>query len=316
MNPLVSIMDFKGRDILSLFEFTRRDIEKVFKVADKLEPVVKKRTRITILKDKVLGTLFFQPSTRTRLSFESAMLRLGGAVTGFADAKVSRAGDKFQESIADTAKVIENYVDAVAIRHFQDGVAAEFAKHITIPVINGGDGQNEHPTQGLLDLITIKKELGRINGIDIIIIGDMIEERAIHSLLYGLAKFDDVKVHLVSPDNQRLPQAYKKNLNELNLKYDEGNSIYGLVENADVIYSDGIKTSKEGAITPDQYIVDAKKLVKAKRDMIVMHPLPRLDELSEDVDSTPHARYFKETMYGVIARMAVLTLVFGREEKL
>jgi aspartate carbamoyltransferase catalytic subunit len=309
-------MNFKGGDVLGLSEFSRKDIEKVFRVANKLESVVKKRTRIVILKDKILGTLFFQPSTRTRLSFESAMLRLGGVVTGFADAKVSRAGDKYQESMADTAKVIENYVDAVAMRHFQDGATAEFAKHAAIPVINGGDGQNEHPSQGLMDLYTIKKEIGRIDGIDIIITGDMIEERAIHSLLYGLAKFDDVVVHLISPDNLRLPEGFKRNLNAMGLKYDERNSIYGLVENADVIYSDGIKTSKEGAITPDQYIVNAKKLEKAKRDMIVMHPLPRLDELSEDVDLTPHARYFKETMYGVITRMAILTLVFGREEKL
>ena len=309
-------MDFEGRDILSLLDFSREDIEKVFEVADKLEHIVNQRTRIDILKDKILGTLFFQPSTRTRLSFESAMLRLGGGVTGFADAKVSRAGDKYKESIADTARVIENYVDAVAMRHYEDGMPAEFAKYAEVPVINGGDGSNEHPTQGLLDLYTIKKELGRIDDIEIVILGDMIVERAIHSLLYGLAKFDDVKVHLVSPENQRLPSEFKKNLNEMNFNYDESNSVYKFIDKADVIYSDGIKQKRGDAPTPDQYVVNAKKLEKAKKDLIVLHPLPRLDELSDDVDFTPHARYFEETKYGVITRMALLTLIFGRENKI
>jgi len=309
-------MDFEDRDVLSLLNFSREDIEKVFEVADRLEYVVEKRTRLDVLKDKVLGALFFQPSTRTRLSFESAMLRLGGAVTGFADAKVSRAGDKYKESIADTARVIENYVDVVAIRHYNEGVPAEFAKYAEIPVINAGDGSNEHPTQGLLDLYTIKKELGRIDNIDIIMTGDMRVERAIHSLLYGLAKFDDVIVHLISPEDQRLPQKFKENLDELDLKYDESNNINKFINETDVIYSDGIKQSREDAATPDQYIVNAKKLKTAKKDMIVMHPLPRLDELSRDVDFLPYARYFEETRYGVITRMALLTLLFGREKKI
>jgi len=307
-------MYFEGRDILSLLDFSRGDIEKVFEVADRLEYVVKKRTRLDILKDKILGTLFFQPSTRTRLSFESAMLRLGGAVTGFADAKVSRAGDKYKESIADTARVIENYVDAVAMRHYDEGVPAEFAKYVEIPVINGGDGTHEHPTQALLDLYTIKKELGRLDNIEIIMSGDMSFERANHSLLYGFAKFDNVKVHLVCPEDQRLLEEYRVNIDKMSLTYDEPSTITQYIKTADVIYSNGI-IRERGMATPEEYVTNAKKLRDAKKELIVMHPLPRLDELREDVDSTPHARYFEETRYGVITRMALLTLIFGREKK-
>jgi len=309
-------MDFEGRDILSLLDFSREDIEKVFEVADKLEHIVNQRTRIDILKDKILGTLFFQPSTRTRLSFESAMLRLGGGVTGFADAKVSRAGDKYKESIADTARVIENYVDAVAMRHYEDGMPAEFAKYAEIPVINGGDGSNEHPTQGLLDLYTIKKELGRIDDIEILIVSDMKNERVIPSLLYGLAKFDDVKVHLLSPEEFKLKKEVYDNIKKMKLDYNEINNLEEVIDKVDVIYSNVIREKRGDAPTPDQYVVNAKKLEKAKKDLIVLHPLPRLDELSDDVDFTPHARYFEETKYGVITRMALLTLIFGRENKL
>jgi len=308
-------MDFEGRDILSLLDFSREDIEKVFEVADKLEYVVNERTRLDILKDKVLGTLFFQPSTRTRLSFESAMLRLGGVITGFADAKVSRAGDKYKESIADTARVIENYVDAVAMRHYNEGVPAEFAKYVETPVINGGDGSNEHPTQGLLDLYTIKKELDRLDNIEVIMIGDMSFERVNHSLLYGFAKFDNITVHLVCPEDQRLPKEYRVNLDKMGLTYDEPNAVTQYIKTADVIYSNGI-IRERGMATPEEYVTNAKKLREAKKGLIVMHPLPRLDELREDVDSTPHARYFEEARYGVITRMALLTMIFGREKKI
>lgn len=309
-------MDFEGRDILSLLNFSREDIEKVFEVADRLEYVVEKRTRLDVLKDKILGTLFFQPSTRTRLSFESAMLRLGGGVTGFADAKVSRAGDKYKETIADTARVIENYVDAVAMRHYDEGVPAEFAKYVEISVINGGDGSNEHPTQGLLDLYTIKKELGRVEGIKMVVVSDMRNERVIPSLLYGLAKFDDVKVYLLAPENLRLREEVFENIKKLKLKYDEIGDIREVVDNIDVIYSNVIKEKRSNTKTPSKYVVNAKKLKNAKKNMIVMHPLPRLDELSEDVDTLPHAKYFKETRYGVITRMALLTLIFGREKEI
>lgn len=308
-------MEFSGRDILSLLDFSREDIETVFRVADKLGYVVEERTRLDLLKDKVMATLFYEASTRTRLSFESAMLRLGGAVTGFADAKVSRAGDRFKEALADTARVVENYADVVVMRHFESGATAEFAKHSSVPVISGGDGTNEHPTQGLLDLYTMKRELGKIDGKEILIVSDMKTERAIHSLLYGLARFDDVNVYLLAPDDSKLSRDVRENISQLGLRCTDLNDMNEVMGKVDVIYSNTIIQPVMNEVrrtTPDTFVLNASKLETAKSSMIVMHPLPRLDELNEDVDRSPHAKFFEETKYGVITRMALLCLVFGR----
>jgi aspartate carbamoyltransferase catalytic subunit len=306
-------LGFEGRDILSVLDFSRQDIETVFEASDKLEHIVKERTRVDILRDKIMASLFFEPSTRTRLSFESAMLRLGGGVTGFADAKVSRAGDRYQETLADTARVIENYADVVVMRHYENGAAAEFARHADVPVINAGDGTNEHPTQALLDLYTIRKEVGRIDNIQVAIISDMKNERVIPSLLYGLAKFDDVGVYLLAPENLRLNEEVFQNIRKLGLQHREIADLMEVVSKVDVIYSNVIRERRaDSDVTPAAYVVTAKKLREMKRNAIIMHPLPRLDELSEDVDTLPHARYFQETKYGVITRMALLSLIFGK----
>jgi aspartate carbamoyltransferase catalytic subunit len=308
-------LEFSGRDIVSLLDFSRDGIEKVFSVSDSLEYVVKNRTRLELLKDKVMAALFYEASTRTRLSFECAMLRLGGAVTGFADARVSRAGDRFRERLADTARVVENYADVVVIRHHENGAPAEFARHANVPVISGGDGTNEHPTQGLLDLYTVKKELGEIDGKDILISSDMKNERAVHSLLFGLAKFDDVTVYLLAPDDLKLSRHVRESISRQGLRCTDVSDLNQVIGKVDVVYSDTIiqpTFNETRRATPDRFILNASKLEKAKDNMIVLHPLPRLDELSDDVDMSPHAKFFEQTKYGVITRMALLCLIFGR----
>jgi len=304
------VASFKNRDVLSILDLSRKDIECIFATADKLEYLVTKRKRNTILKDKILGSLFFQSSTRTRLSFESAMQRLGGTVIGWAEAKQSRAGDSYQETLADTARVVQSYADVIAMRHPNNGAPEEFAKWAEIPVINGGDGTNEHPTQALLDLYTIKKDKGRIDGLKVLMIGDMVTERVLHSLPYALAKFEDTSVYSLAPKGLRMPKEYRDEFRKLNLHYEEVESMEDVIKDVDVIYSCTVVHNRHD-ITKEPYRVTLKKLKSARSDVIVLNPLPRLDELAEDVDDTPYQRYFHQPLNGVIIRMALFALVLG-----
>jgi len=307
-------MEFEGRDILSMINLSRKEIEQIFAVAKKMESIPVDRTEKNVLHDKILATLFFQPSTRTRLSFESAMHRLGGAVIGWASPEVSRAGDAYEETLMDTALMIEKYADVVAIRHSQVGVPAKFAESASIPVINAGDGYGdecEHPTQALLDLYTILKERGSIDGLRLLMTGDM-NQRTHHSLGYGLAKFDDVQVYLFSPQNLALPKRVRQNFDNLGLKYKEVDNMDNLIRSVDVIYALGPAKARSQLPTEDRFRIGLKKLVSAKKSIIVMHPLPRLDEVDTDLDNTSHAKYFVQALNGVIIRMALLALVLGR----
>jgi aspartate carbamoyltransferase catalytic subunit len=313
---------FMGRDILSLKGFERSEFTRVFEVADRLAPIARDRKRSDLLKDKTMVTAFYQPSTRTRLAHEAAMLRLGGAVTGFSDAKMTRAGDFYQESIKDTVHMLEYYGDVIVMRHFQQGAPAEAARWSSIPVINAGDGWGEHPTQVLTDLYTITKEKGRLDGLNFLLIGDM-RMRTMHSISYAMTQFDIFATYVAPPEMSLTPE-FKKELDELNLNYKEAAHVEKAIGEADVIYMEPVvqpdytksRDERQGqvSLTPANYQVTRALLRKAKPDAIVLHSLPRMDELLEEVDATRHARYWEEAFNGVVVRMALLALVLGKME--
>lgn len=309
--------NLEGRNILSIKDFNREEIEYIFEITQKMEPIVKNRSKTSILKDKILATLFFQPSTRTRLSFESAMQRLGGSVLGFANPEVSRAGDWTAETLTDTARMVNSYADVVAMRHFQSGRVDEYASASDIPVINCGDGANEHPTQGLLDLYTIKKERGKIDGTNILIMAK--STRATHSLCFGLTKFHDVTINHLSPENVRLPESVKEYIRASDASFNEITSMNKVMDETDVIYVVNVwpydkfgKGLKKGEVA-DKYRLGLDKLTGVKDDLLILHPLPRLDELPTEVDSTPYAKYFDQAANGVYIRMALLALLLGKK---
>ncbi len=313
---------FAGRDILSLKGFERNEYFRVFEVCDRLAPFARDRKKSDLLAEKILVTAFYQPSTRTRLAHEAAMLRLGGSVTGFSDAKMTRAGDFYQESIKDTVHMLEYYGDVIVMRHFQQGAPAEAARWASIPVINAGDGWGEHPTQVLTDLYTILKEKGRLDGLHFILVGDM-RMRTMHSMSYAMSQFD-IDATYISPPEMSLTKEFKAELDELSLNYREVKHIEDVIADGDVIYMEPVvqpdytkgRDEREGEVgrTPPNYQVTKALMRKARPDSIVLHSLPRMDELLEDVDDTRHARYWSEAYNGVVMRMALLALVLGAME--
>jgi len=314
---------FAGRDILSLKDIERHEFERIFDVAKKLAPIAKNRKNVDLLKEKTLVTAFYQPSTRTRLAHESAMLRLGGAVTGFSDAKMTRAGDFYMESIKDTFKMLENYGDVIVVRHFQKGAPHEAAKWASVPIINGGDGWGEHPTQILTDLYTILTERGTLDGLKWVAVGDM-RMRTMHSLGHALSQFD-CPITFVAPEEMRMPDEYKDDFKANSLDFKEVDDVRGVIADADVILVEPVvqpdytksRDERDGdvALTPPQYQITKELLeTKAKSDAVLLHSLPRMDDIPADVDQTRWARYWKEGFNGVVMRMALLALVLGAEE--
>ena len=313
---------FAGRDILSLKGFERAEYFRVFEVADRLAPIARDRRNSDLLAKKILVTAFYQPSTRTRLAHEAAMLRLGGKVTGFADPKMTRAGDFYQESIKDTEHMLEYYGDVIVMRHFQQGAPAEAARWSSIPVINAGDGWGEHPTQVLTDLYTVFKERGSLDGLHFVLVGDM-RMRTMHSISYALSQFD-IQASYIAPPEMSLTPEFKKEIDGLNVRYREVEHIDQVIEQADVIYMEPVvqpdytksrdERAGEVGMTPANYQVTKALLKRAKPDCIVLHSLPRMDELLPEVDDTGHARYWIEAFNGVVVRMALLSLVLGAME--
>lgn len=313
---------FAGRDILSLRGFERPEYFQVFEVADRLAPIARDRRNSDLLASKILVSAFYQPSTRTRLAHEAAMLRLGGKVTGFADPKMTRAGDFYQESIKDTVHMLEYYGDVIVMRHFQQGAPAEAAKWSSVPVINAGDGWGEHPTQVLTDLYTIFKEKGRLDGLHFALVGDM-RMRTMHSMSYAMSQFD-IEASYISPPDMSLTEEFKREIDALNVSYQEVEHIEQVIAKADVIYMEPVvqpdytkaRDERAGSVgmTPANYQVTMALMKKAKRDCIVLHSLPRMDELLPEVDDTGHARYWIEAFNGVVMRMALLSLVLGAME--
>jgi aspartate carbamoyltransferase catalytic subunit len=314
---------FAGRDILSLKDFERAEFMHVFEVAAGLESIARGRRNTDLLADKTLVTAFYQPSTRTRLAHEAAMHRLGGHVLGFADPRMTRAGDFYQESIKDTVHMLEYYGDCIVMRHFQQGAPAEAARWASVPVINAGDGWGEHPTQVLTDLFTVQRELGSVDGLTFLCVGDM-RMRTMHSLGYALTRFD-CRAIFVAPPEMSLTDDFRAELTQRNLVFEEANHVAEVIDQADVIYMEPVvqadyTRSREEAgggkgLTPENYKVTRELLAaRGRSDAIILHSLPRMDELPADVDDTRHARYWEEAFNGVVMRMALLALVLGATE--
>jgi aspartate carbamoyltransferase catalytic subunit len=309
----VSKLEFKGRDLISIKDFTREEIDYILKTVEAIEPIAKSGS--DMLHGKTMSTLFFEASTRTRLSFEAAMHKLGGSVIGFADAEI--ASVRKGENLADTVRVVENYADVIVLRHPMEGaarLAAEFAK---IPIINAGSGAGEHPTQALLDLYTILKEKGCIDGLNIALIGDLRYGRTVHSLAYALSLYN-VELYLVSPETLRMRREVLDAIKGKN-EVIEKTGIEEILPEIDVLYVTRIQKERfpdlaEYAKVKGAYKIDLNTLKDAKKDLIIMHPLPRVDEISAEVDSTSHARYFQQVWNGIVTRMALLALILGAIE--
>ncbi len=313
---------FSGRDILSLKEFERQEFFHVFEVADEMEPIAKSRRNSDLLAEKTMVTAFYQPSTRTRLAHEAAMHRLGGHVTGFSDAKMTRAGDWYQESIKDTVKMLEFYGDVIVMRHFQQGAPHEAAKWASVPIINGGDGWGEHPTQILTDLYTVLTEKGTIDGLNWLAVGDM-RMRTMHSLGYALSQFD-CPITFVAPPEMSLTDEFKAELKSYSVDFKEAEHVEQAIADADVILVEPVvqpdytKSRQEAG----DHGHDPRKLQDHPRaafnqgeiDAILLHSLPRMDEIPPDVDITRWSRYWQEAFNGVVMRMALLALVLGAME--
>jgi len=307
-------MVFDLKNIISISDFNKDNIEYILKLAEKMEPIARSKKQSNVLSGKILGMLFYEPSTRTKLSFETAMKRLGGNTIGFAEAKVSSATKG--ESLKDTVKIVGDYSDAIVIRHNMEGTA-RFASGVSdVPVINAGDGAGQHPTQTLLDLYTMKRVLGKIDNLHVSLVGDLKYGRTVHSLAYALAMFD-VKMSFVSPPELKMPNGIVHDLNKIGVSINETDDIHSVLEDTDVLYVTRIQ--KERFPDPEEfskikgaYMID-KKLVE-DTDLIVMHPLPRVDEISYDVDNTKYGRYFEQAFYGVPVRMALLKSIIDSFE--
>jgi aspartate carbamoyltransferase catalytic subunit len=306
----VKRLDFQGRDIISIEDFTREEVDYLLKVSKTMEPTAKKTS--DILKGKILATLFFEPSTRTRLSFEAAMQKLGGTTIGIAE--VESASIKKGENLADTVRTVENYADVIALRHPLDGAAKLAAEFSKIPVINGGSGSEEHPTQALLDLYTVQKEKGKIDGLRVALVGDLRYGRTVHSLAYALSLFD-VELCLVSPDSLRMRREVLRAIKN-KIPVSESSNLENTIPQVDVLYITRIQKERfpdqaEYAKVKGVYRIDLDSLKNAKKDLIILHPLPRVDEIAPEVDGTTQARYFQQVWNGIVVRMALLALVLG-----
>ena len=303
-------MDLKGKDVISIKDFSRSDIDELMAKTDSMEALAK--TGSDMLHGKLMGTLFYEPSTRTRLSFESAMMRLGGRALGFAETKM--ASVEKGENLADTVRTVENYTDILVIRHPLEGAAHLAADFASIPVINAGSGAQEHPTQALLDLYTIRRELGSIDGATIALAGDLRYGRTVHSLAYALSLYK-VKLYLVSPDLLRMRPEIVVDIRD-RIPVAEASDMETLLPKLDVLYMTRIQKERFGdpaeyEKVKGSYQLAANHLRSVKENMIVMHPLPRVDEISFEIDETKHAKYFKQMWYGLLTRMALLASVLG-----
>jgi len=310
---MVTRLEFKGRDIISIKDFTREEIDYILKMAEAMEPVAKSGS--DMLRGKTLATLFFEPSTRTRLSFEAAMHKLGGSTIGFAEPET--ASIKKGENLADTVRVVQNYADVLVLRHPLEGSARLAAEFADVPIINAGSGAEEHPTQALLDLYTILKEKGQIDGLNIALMGDLRYGRTVHSLAYALSLYD-VRLHLVSPELLRIRREVLETVRG-KMEVMEKTGIEEALPEIDVLYVTRIQKERfpdlaEYAKVKDSYRIDLKVLKNAKEDLIILHPLPRVGEIAAEVDATSHARYFQQVWNGVVLRMALLALILGATE--
>ncbi|XP_002987333.2 aspartate carbamoyltransferase, chloroplastic [Selaginella moellendorffii] len=307
---------FEVEHVLEAQQFDRELLEGIFGVAKEMEAIVEGRSGggSTMLKGYLMATLFYEPSTRTRLSFESAMKRLGGEVLTTENAREFSSAAK-GETLEDTIRTVEGYSDIIVMRHFESGAAKQAAAVSSIPVINAGDGPGQHPTQALLDVYTIQRETGRLDGIKVGLVGDLANGRTVRSLAYLLAKYDGVKFYFVSPDVVKMKDDIKEYLTSKNIEWEESKDLMEVASKCDVIYQTRIQRERFGDKIElynqarGKYIVDRKVVDVLQSHAVVLHPLPRLDEITTEVDVDPRAAYFRQAKNGLFIRMALLKLL-------
>jgi aspartate carbamoyltransferase catalytic subunit len=298
-----------GKSLISINDYSKENYMRILELAEEFE----KNPKQNLLQGYVIATLFFEPSTRTRLSFESAINRLGGRVIGFAEAGITSATKG--ESLRDTIKTVSNYCDLIVMRHPLEG-SARFASEVaSVPVINAGDGANQHPTQTLLDLYSINKTQGKLDDLNIFMVGDLKYGRTVHSLLMAMSKFKTT-FNFISPDELKMPNEYKLYLDNLGLKYYEHKDFTEIISRADIIYMTRVQKERfsdpiEYEKVKNTYVLKNRMLENTRETMKILHPLPRVNEISEDVDENMKAYYFTQTLNGVYTRMAIITSILG-----
>lgn len=299
----------KNKSLISINDYTKEDYLRILELAEEFEanPVQK------ILDGKVIATLFFEPSTRTRLSFESAVNKLGGRIIGFTDAASSSV--KKGESLKDTIMTVANYSDLIVMRHPIEGSARYASEVSDVPIVNAGDGANQHPTQTLLDLYSIKKTQGTLENLNIFLVGDLKYGRTVHSLLIAMSHFNPT-FNFISPESLKMPDAYKMHLDDLGIKYFEHTDFTEYIQDADIVYMTRVQKERftdpiEYERVKDVYILRNEMLENTKKNMRVLHPLPRVNEINEDVDSNDKAYYFTQARNGVYTRQAIIAAILG-----
>jgi len=307
----MGLRSWNKKHIISIRDFSRDEIDFILKKSAVMEKRLLSNKSLNLMKGKLLANLFFEPSTRTRMSFETAMKRLGGKTIGFNIAEIS--SEVKGETIADTVRVVEGYADIIVIRHPAEGAARLASENVGIPLINGGDGANQHPTQTLLDLYTIQKEFGSIDGLSIAMVGDLKYGRTVHSLANALENYD-VNLVLISPQELRMPKRVVDGLRNKGIDVKETSRLK--ISNVDVIYVTRIQKERfpdpqEFERVKEAYVLDIDIIDRLKDNAIIMHPLPRISEISPEIDNTKYARYFEQARNGVPVRMALLCLVCG-----
>ena len=296
------------KNLIGIEDFSVEEIDELIDVSKDI--ILNKEKYLEKCKGKILATLFFEPSTRTRLSFESAMLSLGGGVLGFssADSSSTQKG----ETLADTIKVVSSYSDIIAMRHPKEGAPVVAANNSNVPIINAGDGGHNHPTQTLLDLLTISQEKGRLDNFTVGLCGDLKFGRTVHSLIIALSRYENIKFILISPNELKIPDYLKQDIiDKKNIEYIETESLEDNIEKLDILYMTRVQKERflneeEYIRLKDVYILDREKLERAKKDLCIMHPLPRVNEISTDIDDDPRACYFRQAEYGKYMRMAII----------
>jgi aspartate carbamoyltransferase catalytic subunit len=308
------MVNLKNKDILDGEQFTREEIDFVMSVADEFQNRLKKKTPINLMKGYILGTLFFEPSTRTRLSFETAMHRLSGSVIGFSSAESTSAAKG--ETLTDTIRTVDQYADIIAMRHPQIGSAKEAAAVAEAPILNGGDGAGQHPTQALLDLYTIKSELGRVDGKTIVMCGDLKNGRTVHAGV-DIYKHYKCKLIMVAPDQLKMPDDILRKLQGYGVEVEETSDLEAAIVKGDILYMTRIQ--KERFADPAEYerlkgsyILTREMVERIRPKLTIMHPLPRVNEIAVDVDNLPNAAYFRQVRNGVYVRMALIAAVMGK----
>ena len=299
--------------LVNILDLTTSEIDELIEVAKDILANPEKYQEAC--RHKILATLFFEPSTRTRLSFESAMLSLGGNVLGFSDSSSSSSAKG--ESLADTITMVSGYSDIIVMRHPKEGSPIVASEHTTVPIINAGDGGHYHPTQTLTDLLTIKSELGHFDGLTVGLCGDLKYGRTVHSLISAMSRYENVRFVLISPEELKLPSFVKQTyIKDAGLPYTQSTSLENVIGDLDILYMTRIQRERfpdeeDYLRLKDSYILDEAKMKLAKPDMIVLHPLPRVNEISTGVDSDPRALYFKQAYNGMFIRMALIMKLLG-----